>query len=143
LQNEEANIARAIHSVHVAGSRSQPQIIVVDGGSSDRTVQVASRSKAAEVLVVDGWRGTQLNAGVRRHIHSTIPRPLSNCSGLHVDNLASAWRLGVQVQRDHVAYGSYFCTLIASCRETTLVLCQMLYKIVTVATRVEGIDEVH
>ena len=49
--NEEASIARALHSVAFAD-----QIVVVDSGSHDRTVEIA-RGLGAKVAVTDDWPG--------------------------------------------------------------------------------------
>jgi glycosyltransferase involved in cell wall biosynthesis len=47
----------------VPGAMRQPEVIVVDGGSSDGTVTVAKNSKCSMVISVKGGRGAQLNAG--------------------------------------------------------------------------------
>ncbi|MBI4585821.1 MAG: TIGR04283 family arsenosugar biosynthesis glycosyltransferase [Planctomycetes bacterium] len=59
--NEEADIAAAIASVRRQGPR---EIIVVDGGSADRTVERA-RESADRVVVEDGGLPSQLNRGAR------------------------------------------------------------------------------
>jgi glycosyltransferase involved in cell wall biosynthesis len=41
--NEERNIARAIESALAALNKVDGEIILADGGSSDRTVEIASR----------------------------------------------------------------------------------------------------
>ena len=64
VQNEEAHIERAIQSVRVPGVDMQPEIIVVDAGSTDKTYAVASRHSGVKVLQVPGGRGSQLNEGL-------------------------------------------------------------------------------
>jgi rSAM/selenodomain-associated transferase 2 len=56
--DEEAEIAAAIASAHRAGA----EVIVVDGGSRDGTVDIA-RSCGATVIVAQRGRGPQMNAG--------------------------------------------------------------------------------
>ncbi len=59
--NEESHLAQAIHS-----ARQCPgvQIIVVDGGSTDRTCEIAD-SLGARVVQCEAMRGKQLAAGAR------------------------------------------------------------------------------
>lgn len=63
--NEQSEISQAIKSTKVIGSESQPEVIVVDGGSKDDTTSVASSHTDVQVLCVpEGGRGKQLNEGV-------------------------------------------------------------------------------
>ena len=57
--DEEASIARAIRSCREAGPC---EVIVVDGGSRDRTVEIA-RGRADAVISAPRGRATQMNAG--------------------------------------------------------------------------------
>jgi rSAM/selenodomain-associated transferase 2 len=57
--DEEASIARAIRSCRVAGPC---EVIVVDGGSGDRTAKIA-RGLADAVIIAPRGRATQMNAG--------------------------------------------------------------------------------
>jgi rSAM/selenodomain-associated transferase 2 len=57
--NEEASIARAIRSCREAGPC---EVIVVDGGSRDRTVEIAS-GRADAVIAAPRGRAAQMNAG--------------------------------------------------------------------------------
>lgn len=62
--NEQSCISQAILSTEVRGSASQPEVIVVDGGSKDCTRTVAaSHARVHVVSVPEGGRGLQLNAG--------------------------------------------------------------------------------
>ncbi len=56
--NEGCSIARAIESVGDAG-----QVTVVDGGSRDATVEIASRYPLVEVIRSQAGRGIQLHCG--------------------------------------------------------------------------------
>jgi glycosyltransferase involved in cell wall biosynthesis len=62
--NEEANIGRALESVMPLLSGGQGEIIVVDSGSTDRTVDIA-KSFGAKVYVEE-WKGyaAQKNSGI-------------------------------------------------------------------------------
>ncbi len=53
--NEEANLARTLESVRLLVRDRQGEIIVVDSGSTDRTVE-AAKSFGAKVFV-EGWKG--------------------------------------------------------------------------------------
>src|SRR5262250_3272088 len=53
--NEEANIGRTLASVQPLVSEGKGEIIVVDSGSTDRTVEIA-RSFGAKVFVEE-WKG--------------------------------------------------------------------------------------
>ena len=57
--DEEASIARAIRSCREAGPC---EVIVVDGGSRDRTVEIA-RGEADAVIAAPRGRAAQMNAG--------------------------------------------------------------------------------
>jgi glycosyltransferase involved in cell wall biosynthesis len=64
--NEEANIGRTLHSVQPLVADGKGEIIVVDSGSTDRTVEIA-KSFGAKVFVED-WKGfaTQKNSGIEK-----------------------------------------------------------------------------
>jgi rSAM/selenodomain-associated transferase 2 len=57
--NEEASVARAIRSCREAGPC---EVIVVDGGSRDRTVEIA-RGEADAAIIAPRGRAGQMNAG--------------------------------------------------------------------------------
>jgi len=57
--DEEASIARTIRSCREAGPC---EVVVVDGGSRDRTVEIA-RGRADSVIAAPRGRATQMNAG--------------------------------------------------------------------------------
>lgn len=59
--NEQANVARAVHSAWQAGAE---EVIVADGGSTDTTVQQAELA-GARVLQSPRGRGVQQNRGAR------------------------------------------------------------------------------
>jgi glycosyltransferase involved in cell wall biosynthesis len=50
--NEEANLGRTLQSVHPLVSDGKGEIIVVDSGSTDRTVEIA-KAFGANVFVED------------------------------------------------------------------------------------------
>lgn len=66
--NEEQRVAAAIRSAFDAGAA---EVIVVDGGSSDATRQIASDA-GARVLPGERMRAKQLNLGARAATHDTI-----------------------------------------------------------------------
>lgn len=105
--NEEAGIARSIAS---AVQEPEVEVIVVDGGSRDETVQVARR-EGAQTLTVAAGRARQMNAGaaasngeylVFLHADTILP---PNYAGLVRRLLASpevvagAFRLGIEGRR--------------------------------------------
>ena len=53
--NEEANIGRTLQSVQPLVADGKGEIIVVDSGSTDRTVEIA-KSRGAKVFI-EGWKG--------------------------------------------------------------------------------------
>ena len=59
--NEADNIERAIRSAQDAGAR---EIVVADGGSDDRTIEIA-RNVGALIVESEPGRGVQQNAGAR------------------------------------------------------------------------------
>jgi rSAM/selenodomain-associated transferase 2 len=59
--NEADNIDRAIASIPIS---HHVEVIIVDGGSTDRTVEIA-QTKAIKVLTVTGGRAVQMNTGAR------------------------------------------------------------------------------
>ena len=64
--NEEANIGRTLESVQPVVGKGKGEIIVVDSGSTDRTVEIA-KSFGAKVFV-EGWKGfaAQKNSAVEK-----------------------------------------------------------------------------
>src|SRR6266700_6951887 len=63
-QNEEANIGRTLASVQPLVADGKGEIIVVDSGSTDRTIEIA-KSFGAKVFVEE-WKGfaAQKNSGI-------------------------------------------------------------------------------
>ena len=62
--NEEANLARTLESVRPLVRDGQGEIIIVDSGSTDRTVEIA-KSFGAKVFV-EVWKGY---AGAKKFGH--------------------------------------------------------------------------
>src|SRR5438105_14691041 len=64
--NEEANLPRTLESVRPLISDGQGEIIVVDSGSTDRTVEIA-KSLGAKVFVEE-WKGyaAQKNSAIEK-----------------------------------------------------------------------------
>lgn len=60
--NEEAGLESLLIQLSQFSSEVTPELIVVDGGSTDRTQEIAHRY-CDRVLVVDPGRGSQLNRG--------------------------------------------------------------------------------
>ena len=65
-QNEEANIGRTLASVQPLVADGKGEIVVVDSGSTDRTVEIA-RSHSAKVFIEE-WQGfaAQKNSAIDR-----------------------------------------------------------------------------
>jgi rSAM/selenodomain-associated transferase 2 len=64
-RNEALGIGETVCYARLqAGCSPSPEILVVDGGSSDRTV-AAARAAGARTLVIHGGRAAQLNAAAR------------------------------------------------------------------------------
>ncbi len=61
--NEQENIVRLIHYLKENSSESIKEIIVADGGSEDRTVELACQAGAIPVLFPDKCRAAQMNYG--------------------------------------------------------------------------------
>ena len=61
--NEEAALETTLESISRIGGEAAHEVVVCDGGSSDRTVHIAGRH--AHVIQTPKGRARQLNAGVR------------------------------------------------------------------------------
>lgn len=80
--NEEANIATAVEAAVAAGAN---EVIVVDGGSDDRTFNVAARLPC-QVFLASAGRASQMNCGaseasgdVLLFLHADTRLPLLAC----------------------------------------------------------------
>eukprot|EP01023_Acetabularia_acetabulum_P026777 TRINITY_DN2537_c0_g1_i6.p2 TRINITY_DN2537_c0_g1~~TRINITY_DN2537_c0_g1_i6.p2 ORF type:complete len:242 (-),score=22.39 TRINITY_DN2537_c0_g1_i6:857-1582(-) len=62
--NEECNISRTLSSIQEGCEGQIPEIIIADGGSSDKTVKIAKQN-CTKVIQCDKGRGKQLNSGWR------------------------------------------------------------------------------
>ena len=64
--NEEANLARTLESVRALVRDGRGEIVVVDSGSNDRTVEIA-KSFGAEIFVEE-WKGyaSQKNSAIEK-----------------------------------------------------------------------------
>src|ERR1700694_5135741 len=61
--NEEATIESQLLHLNTLCDQNDCEILVVDGGSSDRTVMFAQRH--AQVIAAKRGRGTQMNVGAQ------------------------------------------------------------------------------
>ena len=64
--NEEANLGRTLESVRQLVSDGKGEIIVVDSGSTDRTVEIAKSFRAK--VFVEAWKGyaAQKNSAIEK-----------------------------------------------------------------------------
>lgn len=86
--NEAANIARAVDSARHAGAR---EVIVVDGGSSDGTPDIAKRLDCLLIRTAAG-RGIQQNIGARAATGDVL-------LFLHADNWLISSSIASQIER--------------------------------------------
>ncbi len=97
--NEEAGIDAAVRSAQVAGAG---EIIVVDGGSEDRTIEIAREAGASKIVRSLPGRGVQLNSGaVLVDSHQEI------ILFLHADNLLGAHCLQQICDHPGVRWGAF------------------------------------
>ena len=61
--NEADQIDQTIRKIQVAQGKSETEIIVVDGGSSDQTVAIAKKSGAMTIISEKKGRAAQMNRG--------------------------------------------------------------------------------
>ncbi len=80
--NEEANIAAAVESAFGGGAH---EVIVADGGSTDRTIELAEKS-GATVIKASAGRASQINAGASQVTGDVL-------LFLHADSLVPATAL--------------------------------------------------
>jgi rSAM/selenodomain-associated transferase 2 len=99
--NEEKNIGRCIDSIRAEDCECE--IIVSDGGSSDRTREIAAGYAGVKVIVSAQGRGAQMNAGVSWAVGNIF-------LFLHADTaLERGWsrRLLSAAEDDSVAGGAF------------------------------------
>ncbi|GFH29501.1 glyco_trans_2-like domain-containing protein, partial [Haematococcus lacustris] len=64
--NERENVLQAVHSVLQSGPNAyQPEVVVVDGGSTDGTLELCQALPGVKVLKSSAGRGRQMNVGWR------------------------------------------------------------------------------
>jgi rSAM/selenodomain-associated transferase 2/rSAM/selenodomain-associated transferase 1 len=102
--DEEESIGRALDSAMAPGA---PEVIVVDGGSRDRTVEIAA-ARGATVLASPTGRARQMNAGAARaggdillflHADTTLPGDYARLVREALDRpgvVAGAFDLGIE-----------------------------------------------
>jgi rSAM/selenodomain-associated transferase 2 len=95
--NEVATIAAAIDSAFAAGAC---EVIVVDGGSSDQTIDVATRAGATKLVRSLPGRGIQLNSGAFVAEHEFL-------LFLHADNRLSEACLRQICQQPDCTWGAF------------------------------------
>lgn len=99
--NEEENIVRCVGGIQ--REQGDIEIIVADGGSADRTVELAARQKGVKVVQGGKGRGVQMNAGAS---HATGKILLF----LHADTtLEEGWSPAIAgaLKDDSVAGGAF------------------------------------
>jgi len=70
--NEADRIAKTIKRTYTADSNHEPEIIIVDGGSSDDTVRIADQCGATVVNSARRGRATQMNTGASIATHEIL-----------------------------------------------------------------------
>jgi len=70
--NEADRIAKTIKRTYTADSNHEPEIIIVDGGSSDDTVRIADQCGATVVKSARRGRATQMNTGASIATHEIL-----------------------------------------------------------------------
>jgi len=95
--NEEQAIIRSVRSAVLAGAS---EVIVSDGGSSDRTLEMASEAGASSVVRSLPGRGVQMNTGA--HLATKL-----FVLFLHADNELSGQALEQICAHENVAWGAF------------------------------------
>ncbi len=99
--DEEENISRCIEAIRTEGPICE--VIVADGGSRDRTREIAQSYPGVTCIQAEKGRGNQMNAGASRARGEVL-------LFLHADTiLASGWDRGIEeALRDHRVVGGAF-----------------------------------
>jgi rSAM/selenodomain-associated transferase 2 len=95
--NEETSLARSVRSALCAGATD---IIVSDGGSHDRTFEVAAESGASKVVRSLPGRGIQMNSGAQLAERDFI-------LFLHADNELAAGALEQICDHEDASWGAF------------------------------------
>ena len=100
--NEESNLGRTLESVKPLVGEGRGEIIVVDSGSTDRTVEIA-KSFGAKVFV-EPWKGfaAQKNSAIEKATGDWI---LSLDADEELSPQSSAGNLDESHQEDHMEVG--------------------------------------
>jgi rSAM/selenodomain-associated transferase 2 len=95
--NEAQSIANSVHSAIAAGAT---EIIVSDGGSSDRTLEIASEAGASKIVRSLAGRGVQMNSGAHLAKKHFI-------LFLHADNQLSGQALEQICVHENAVWGAF------------------------------------